>query len=114
MGESAGRGGKVSALIFGNAESIAFAQKAARRAKARKIGPAERATLQIGKMHETYGITEGETCKNCVDFIHIRPGQNIYRKCKRFGISHGPATDWKASYPACGKFQENRPEEVKG
>lgn len=88
-------------LVFG----ILPEKEKRERKKARKIPVEEREFKQIGKMHRIYGVTEGETCKRCTYFIHVRPGQNTYRKCRVFGITGGPATDWKARYPACGKFE---------
>lgn len=83
-----------------------------RRKAARKIAPEERHQKQIGKMHHIYGVTEGRRCKECVHFYYVRPGQNTYRKCRKFGISGGPATDWRSNYPACGIFQQQEESHV--
>ena len=93
-------------LKFGDPESIATAKHAAKRAKSRKIGPDERAEMQIGKMHKTYGVHPGRECCDCVYFTRVQPGNNVYKKCRVFGISRGPATDWRSLYTACGKFQK--------
>lgn len=49
----------------------------------------------------------GQKCKTCVQLTEIRTGQNVYKKCKLPGITHGPGTDHLVGYHAC-KFYEAR------
>jgi hypothetical protein len=44
---------------------------------------------------------EGKRCKECkLLFRHLR-----FFKCELRGFTHGPATDHRANWPACGKFE---------
>ena len=47
---------------------------------------------------------EGAKCKSCASFVTIEMA-NTYLKCRLFGITGGPATDWRANWPACGKYE---------
>lgn len=58
-------------------------------------------------MHGVYGVgPDGAMCKTCVKLIRRRWSSKVYLKCSLFVDSHGPATDWRAAYPACGKYEE--------
>jgi len=46
----------------------------------------------------------GKRCKECSLFIRHQMSRT-YFKCKLRGVTHGPGTDHKANWPACGKFQ---------
>ena len=57
------------------------------------------------RMRTIYGIgPEGARCGDCVHLIG-RQFAKTYYKCRWFGNTGGPATDWCKSYAACGKFQ---------
>jgi hypothetical protein len=43
-------------------------------------------------------------CKDCALFIR-REMSKTYFKCELRGITRGPATDHRANWPTCGKFQ---------
>ncbi len=49
---------------------------------------------------------EGKFCKTCIHMKRHRPGKNAYRKCVLRGITSGPGTDHKTSWPACAKWEE--------
>jgi hypothetical protein len=51
-----------------------------------------------------YGFgPENEICKNCrLLFWHCCSRK--YFKCELRGCTHGPATDHRANWPACGRF----------
>ena len=66
---------------------------------------------RIDKMHKLYGKTEGRVCRDCANLISYT-FSNKYFKCKLYGDTGGPATDWRVRYPACGKFQELEPSKV--
>ncbi len=66
----------------------------ARRKQARKLE----------RMHVLYGKREDARCGDCVQFIG-REYAGKYFKCRLFGDSAGPATDWRVRYVACGKFE---------
>ncbi len=42
----------------------------------------------------------GRTCRDCAHHVAIRAGR-IYHKCRRAGVSAGPATDISPRWPAC-------------
>ncbi len=60
---------------------------------------------RITNMHKMYGRgPEEATCSACRFFVRLRRG-NTYFKCRLNKMTHGAATDWRASWPACGKFE---------
>ena len=69
------------------------------------IMPGSKAWKTIGKMHLLYGKHEGQVCRDCVNLISHK-FDNTYYKCKLYGDSAGPGTDWRVRYPACGKFEQ--------
>ena len=61
---------------------------------------------RLVKMHTAYGKgPAGATCKYCRHLIRIKPGANVFLKCELAGVSHSEATDWRAKWSACGKFE---------
>lgn len=60
---------------------------------------------RIQAMRAMYGKTEGKTCKTCAHLVRYRQSAT-WMKCKRSKITGGAGTDWKASFPACGLFEE--------
>ena len=50
---------------------------------------------------------EGKTCKGCVHLVY-RGARRSYLKCDLLKITHGAGTDHKASWPACGKYEEKK------
>lgn len=51
---------------------------------------------------------DGARCKTCALFKISRPGANRYFKCRLRGITHGAATDHRANYRACAKFEARK------
>ena len=51
---------------------------------------------------------EGARCKTCTSFVLKGGCARTYFKCKLFGNSNGPATDWRANWPACGKYEKGK------
>ena len=62
-----------------------------------------RRAKQIEKMHIAYGVIDGKQCGDCANLITLSHAKD-YHKCKLYGITGGPATDWRLRYDACGKF----------
>lgn len=63
---------------------------------------------KIGSMHRKFGKgPEGERCGDCRQFA-VKKLAGTYRKCRLFGNTGGPGTDWQARWPACGKFEERK------
>jgi hypothetical protein len=61
---------------------------------------------KIEKMHMLYGRHENALficgdCWHCVGMEHAK----TYWKCKLYGITGGPGTDWTRKWPACGKYE---------
>jgi len=57
-------------------------------------------------MHRLYGRgPEGARCGACRHLLRTGNANNTYLKCALGPRSHGPGTDWRARWPACGRFQ---------
>ena len=59
-------------------------------------------------MHEIFGRYKGaepRVCKECSNFARQRYDK-VYRKCTAYGNTCCEATDWNASYEACGLFNQ--------
>ncbi len=57
-------------------------------------------------MVRTFGSGPVETvCRDCDHFFRKSLGKT-YFKCRLFGNSGGPATDWRALWPTCAKFEK--------
>ena len=56
---------------------------------------------KITFMHRLFGTSDGR-CKECTNFRRWRVGNKVVRKCRLYGTSHSEATDWNASFQACG------------
>ena len=65
---------------------------------------ASRLPMRIRGMHTTYGVTEGERCGTCAH-LYMRQFNHRYYKCSMAKQSNGPATDWRVSWQACGKWE---------
>lgn len=71
----------------------------------REAASAAKATRRIGKMHQKHGHgPEGARCGDCQHFGRKASNTRSYFKCALFGVSSSTATDWRMSWPACGKF----------
>ncbi len=65
------------------------------------------AIQQWRQLHTIHGKTEGETCKNCIHLIR-KQFSKTYLKCSLASNSNSPATDWRAGWVACGKFEHKK------
>ena len=55
---------------------------------------------KIELMYAKFGKGKG-TCKNCTNLIRTWRTKPRF-KCKVYGFTHSEASDWRASYEACG------------
>lgn len=62
---------------------------------------------KIALMHKEYGVLTGIQCRTCPHLdAHCNPDcTRVWYKCRLFGNSAGPGTDWRASNTACGGFK---------
>ena len=60
---------------------------------------------RIVTMHRMYGVAEGLKCATCAHLYEKRWDKSYY-KCGLNRDSNGPATDWRKTWPACGKWEE--------
>jgi hypothetical protein len=58
-------------------------------------------------MHASYGTTPGKVCKNCIHLRRYHAGAS-WLKCELTKSTQSSATDWKAGWPACGKYEESQ------
>ena len=66
------------------------------------------ATRKIQLMHQMFGWNKKELCRDCRHFDRWRVGDKIViRKCDVYGVTASKASDWCASYPACGLFNQD-------
>jgi len=56
-------------------------------------------------MHRMYGMAEGHTCGECKHLFNLYYART-YFKCELSRLTHGPATDWRKKWQACGKFEQ--------
>lgn len=68
----------------------------------------ERPALRKGNpLIAVYGAgPAGATCGTCVHLYIMRYHDYRYFKCDLRGTTHGPGTDMRKSWPACGRYQE--------
>ena len=59
----------------------------------------------LRQMHAAFGATVDQQCKNCKSFLRLNIHNKTYFKCARYKVTSGPATDWRAGWQACGKFE---------
>jgi len=61
---------------------------------------------RIGAMYVVYGRgPEGKYCGQCQHFLRFQRGGS-WSKCELTRMTSGKATDWRARWDACGKFEE--------
>lgn len=74
-----------------------------------KIQSSVRLTRAIGTMYRRHGRIAGRTCGQCKHLIREECCENRYfYKCKLYALTSSTATDFRKSFPACGKFEENK------
>lgn len=61
---------------------------------------------KIALMYAEYGKFGGCRCRSCPHLEVYTNGDNtrIWYKCRMFGVSSGPGTDWRCSNEACNAF----------
>jgi hypothetical protein len=47
----------------------------------------------------------GALCKDCVHLLRNEHHNQTYFKCELYKLSHGGASDFRARWPACKKFE---------
>jgi hypothetical protein len=55
-------------------------------------------------MYARHGSTEGQTCRTCAHLQRYKQGTR-WMKCELTRQTSGAATDWRAGWPACGKWE---------
>jgi hypothetical protein len=74
------------------------------KAEAFPKGAAKHRSLTVGLMHRLHGETPGRRCGECVHLVE----RGRYFKCDLAKVSSSPATDWRKSWPSCGRFGERQ------
>lgn len=78
------------------------------RAKERARERAAAGNPLIGK----YGAgPEGKTCGACSHLLAIHHHDKMYYKCEMVRLTHGPGSDFRKKWLACGKFVEGKAKE---
>ena len=55
-----------------------------------------------------FGWNKNELCRDCKHFDRWKVGdKRVVRKCDIYGVTASEASDWCASYPACGLFNQD-------
>lgn len=63
---------------------------------------------KIGRMQAEFGKISDKKCKECSHFkIYDVHGKRIF-KCEVYGTTNSEASDWRASYEACGMFNDDK------
>lgn len=62
----------------------------------------------VEQMRRMYGERPTSTCGSCRHLIRQGRARD-FLKCEKFGTTHGPGTDWRAKYRACGLWEEAAP-----
>ncbi len=73
--------------------------KESRSARTRRL-----AAERLSKMHLRYGRDADHKCADCHHLRRLRYA-NTYLKCEVYGITGSEASDWRAKWTACGKFE---------
>lgn len=50
---------------------------------------------------------DGITCKNCAHLLRYHQGAR-WMKCNLSKMTQSVASDWRAGWPACGKYEETK------
>lgn len=69
----------------------------------------ERIARGFHPLGHTHLAKNDETCGTCAHFVEHQPGANKYFKCRKYGITRGPGTDIRKSWPACTLWEEEKP-----
>ena len=65
--------------------------------------------IRLRMMHRMYGENGGHRCATCIHLV-ARRYANTYYKCDLTIRTMGPATDWRTSWPACGRYESRQKE----
>lgn len=83
-------------LVFGVPRSPDEMRADRRAARERKL---------VGALRMLHGPgPEGARCGGCTNLYAHGGARRKYWKCRLGPFSHGPATDWRHQWAACGKF----------
>lgn len=70
-----------------------------------KVEPLPRSILEMRRINGQ--APEGVTCRKCAHLRRYRKaGRLVWMKCNRAYVTAMCATDWQASWPACGLYTE--------
>lgn len=82
-----------------------FSDRTGRPVSKRTLAQREKERRRLQAMHARHGHgPEGRTCRDCM-FLERHRFNKTYLKCRRYNVTSSEATDWRASWPACGAFQ---------
>jgi hypothetical protein len=59
---------------------------------------------RIKAMWQLHGKCMGQTCGGCIHLIGLHYNKTFW-KCDLSTMTHGPGTDWRKGWTACGKFE---------
>lgn len=59
---------------------------------------------KISTMQRYFERDSTHKCRECINFHHYRYHDKMYSKCKVYGLSHAPQTDWSGRDEVCGMF----------
>lgn len=61
----------------------------------------------VNKMVRKFGKSSDptKTCKTCIHLISVQGNSKNYLKCELYGISKCTASDFRAKWQACGKYE---------
>jgi hypothetical protein len=62
---------------------------------------------RLAEMHTLYGVASGALCGDCGHLRRYRQG-TAWLKCDLTRQTSGSATDWRAGWTACGRFESRR------
>ena len=62
----------------------------------------KRLPTRIGTMVRMYGRSKGHTCGACKHLVV----HNEWRKCELYSLSASATSDWRISWPACGRWEQ--------
>lgn len=66
---------------------------------------AEALPRKLWRMRVRHGTPPaGVKCGGCTFYARYLHSSRTYAKCRLFGVSHGPGTDWSMHYTGCGAW----------
>ena len=69
-----------------------------------KVPRRRKAETMHRQLITAFGVTENQTCKNCI-FLKRFQQSKTWSKCAKATLDGHLATDWRAGWRACGKFE---------